>query len=87
MFSYFFCLMIEGSGYVSLKMDPDTDPRAPTTYGSYRSGSAILLITLFFNEFHSNKNLRGGRDKIKLHALKKISWFVWTLPEPEGNVA
>jgi hypothetical protein len=39
MFFLLFCLMIEGSGSLSL-MDPDADPGGPKTYGSY--GSATL---------------------------------------------
>jgi hypothetical protein len=35
-FSYFFCLVIEGS---------DTDPGGPKTYGSDGSGSATLIIS------------------------------------------
>ncbi len=37
--SYYFCLMIEGSGFGSLFL---TNPRGPKTYGSYGSGSATL---------------------------------------------
>jgi hypothetical protein len=40
MFSYYFCLMIERSGSVSLTNG------GPKTYGSYGSGSATLLQSL-----------------------------------------
>ncbi len=44
-------------------MDPDADPGGPTTYGSYGSGSIILLITLFEMNSLPTKTLEGGEIK------------------------
>jgi hypothetical protein len=43
-FSYYFCLLIEGSGSVPCTTDPD--PGGPKTYGSNGSGPATLVTTL-----------------------------------------
>jgi hypothetical protein len=44
-FSYYFCLMIEGSGSGSIPLTNGSDPDqgAPKTYGSNGSGSASLV--------------------------------------------
>jgi hypothetical protein len=50
-FSYYFCLMMEGSGFgtrsgsVQIITDPDSDPGGPKTHGS---GSTTLLLTYAF---------------------------------------
>ena len=40
-FSYYFCLITEGSGAGSVLMDSDLDPGGPKTYGSDGSRSAL----------------------------------------------
>jgi|688.fasta_scaffold235933_3 hypothetical protein len=44
-FSYYFCLIIEESGSDPYLVQIDPDPGGPKTYGS---GSATLLISLFY---------------------------------------
>jgi hypothetical protein len=41
-FSYYFCLMLEGYGSVTLTNNSDPDPEGPKTYGS---GSATLVCS------------------------------------------
>jgi hypothetical protein len=41
-FSYCFCLIMEGSGYVQIMMD--LDPGGPKKYGPYGSGSTTLQM-------------------------------------------
>jgi hypothetical protein len=58
-FSYYFCLMMEGSvsGSVQIWMDPD--PGGPITYGSYcfgsGSGSTTLRRTVYLYRKHVNE--------------------------------
>ncbi len=45
-FSYFFCMMIEGSGSGSILWQVDPDPGGPKTCGSGGSGSGTLPPTI-----------------------------------------
>ncbi len=56
-FSCYFCIMIEGSGYLWL-MNPDTDRWGPKTCGSSGSGSATLAPTPYSTFLCSGWSLR-----------------------------
>jgi hypothetical protein len=44
-FSYFFCLMLDGSG--SVQIMTYLDPEGPKTYGSESGSTTLLAIVLF----------------------------------------
>ncbi len=72
-FSYYFCLMIEGSGFMRYLWFMDPDPGGPKTYGSDGSGSATLAIRYKKIEF-----LKKGHWS--LPEMKCVAWslMMWS---------